>query len=74
MSIFCELRGSKWPLGTAKEFEMIKPTRHVITLEDEESALFDQRWEDDDEWEKIYGEEYLQEATLYSAVLRGNEG
>ena len=44
--------------------------RNVIVLED--NGL-EYQWEDDDEWEHIYDEEFVEEQRSYSSVLRGNE-
>ena len=43
--------------------------RNVIVLED--NGL-EYQWEDD-EWEHIYDEEFVEEQRSYSSVLRGNE-
>jgi len=55
--------------GAAKDFEVVQKLRNVIVLED--NGL-EYQWEDD-EWEHIYDEEFVEEQRSYSSVLRGNE-
>ena len=55
--------------GAAKDFEVVQKLRNVIVLED--NGL-EYHWEDD-EWEHIYDEEFVEEQRSYSSVLRGNE-
>jgi len=55
--------------GAAKDFEVVQKLRNVIVLED--NGL-EYQWEDE-EWEHIYDEEFVEEQRSYSSVLRGNE-
>ena len=57
------------PIGSAKDFEVVRKLRNVVALSDERVPNLP----GDDGWEHIYDEEQFDTRPSYSSVLRGNE-
>jgi len=57
--------------GAAKDFEVVRKVRDVITLEDDFEGL-EYYWEDD-EWEQRCDQPHATEKKSYSSVVRGND-